>query len=40
MIFLDKYQLQKLNQDHVNHLNSPITPKKIESAIKNPQTNK
>jgi hypothetical protein len=25
--FLDRYQIPKLNQDHINHLNSPITPK-------------
>jgi hypothetical protein len=31
-IFLDRYQIPKLNQDH--HLNSPITPKEVESVIK------
>ena len=32
--FLDRYQLPKLNQDHVNDLNSPISPKEIEAVIK------
>ena len=32
--FLDKYQVPKLNQDQINHLNSPITPKEIEAVIK------
>jgi hypothetical protein len=34
MIFLDRYHLPKLNQDQVNYLNSPLTPKKIEAAMK------
>ena len=25
--FLDRYQIPKLNQDQVDHLNHPITPK-------------
>jgi hypothetical protein len=29
--FLDRYQVPKLNQDQINHLNSPITPKEIEA---------
>jgi hypothetical protein len=33
--FIDRYQVPKLNQDEINHLNSPITPKEIESVIKN-----
>jgi hypothetical protein len=33
-IFLDRYQIQNLNQDLINHLNSPITPKEIEAVIK------
>jgi hypothetical protein len=33
--FLDRYQMPKLNQDQVNYLNSPITPKEIEAVIKN-----
>ena len=28
--FLDRYQVPKLNQDQVDHLNSPITPKEID----------
>jgi hypothetical protein len=31
--FLDRYQVQKLNQDQVNELNSPISPKEIETVI-------
>ena len=32
--FLDRYQIPKLNQDQINHLNSPISPKEIEAVIK------
>ena len=32
--FLNRYQLSKLNQDQINYLNSPITPKEIEAVIK------
>ena len=32
--FLDRYQILKLNQDQVNHLNNLITPKEIEALIK------
>jgi hypothetical protein len=28
--FLDRYQIPKLNQDQISHLNSPITPKEVE----------
>jgi hypothetical protein len=31
--FLVRYLLPKLNQDQVNYLNSPITPKEIEAII-------
>jgi hypothetical protein len=31
--FLDRYQIPKLNQDQVNYLNSPISPKEIEAGI-------
>jgi hypothetical protein len=31
--FLDKYQVSKLNQDQINDLNSPISPKEIEAVI-------
>jgi hypothetical protein len=32
--FLVRYQVPKLNQDQINHLNSPITPKEIEAVLK------
>ena len=32
--FLEKYQVPKLNQDQINDLNSPISPKEIEAVIK------
>jgi hypothetical protein len=32
--FPDRYQVSKLNQDQINHLNSPIIPKEIEAVIK------
>ena len=38
--FLDRYQVPKLNQDQVNDLNSPISPKEIEVVIKSLPTNK
>jgi hypothetical protein len=31
--FLDRYQVPKLNQDQINNLNSPISPKEIEAVI-------
>jgi hypothetical protein len=31
--FLDRYQVPKLNQDQVNDLNGPISPKEIEAII-------
>jgi hypothetical protein len=31
--FLDSYQVPKLNQDQVNDLNSPISPKEMETVI-------
>ena len=31
--FLDRYQVPKLNQDQVNDLNSPISPKEIKSVL-------
>ena len=39
-IFLDRYQIPKLNQDQINHLYSPITPKEIEAVIKSLPTQK
>jgi hypothetical protein len=38
--FLDRYQVPKLNQDQINDLNSPITPKEIEAAITSLPTKK
>jgi hypothetical protein len=32
--FLDRCYLPKLNQDQVNFLNIPVTPKEIETVIK------
>ena len=31
--FLDRYQIPKLNQDQIDHLKCPITPKDIEWVI-------
>jgi hypothetical protein len=38
--FLDRYQVQKQNQDQINDLNSPIPPKEIEKVIKSLPTKK
>jgi hypothetical protein len=38
--FLDRYQVPKLNQDHVNDLNNPIYPKEIEAVINSLPTKK
>jgi hypothetical protein len=38
--FLDIYQVQKLNQDQINDLNSPIFPKEIEAIINSLLTKK
>ena len=38
--FLDRYQIPKLNQDQINDINSPITPKEIEAVIKSLPTKK
>jgi len=32
--FLDRYQVPKLNQEQINHLNNPITPKEIQAVTK------
>ena len=32
--FLDRYRMPMLNQDQVNYLKSPISPKEIEAVIK------
>jgi hypothetical protein len=31
--FLDRFQVPKLNKDQINDLNSPISPKEIETVI-------
>ena len=38
--FLDRYQELRLNQDQINDLNSPISPKEIEAVIKTLPTKK
>ena len=38
--FLDRYQVSKLNQDQVDDLNSPISPKEIEAVINSLPTKK
>jgi hypothetical protein len=38
--FLDRYQVPKLNQNQMNHLNSPIIPKEIAAVIKSLPTKK
>jgi hypothetical protein len=38
--FLDRYQVPKLNQDQINDLNSPISPKEIEVVINSVPTKK
>jgi hypothetical protein len=38
--FLGRYWAPKINQNQINHLKSPITPKVIESVIKTPKTKK
>ena len=38
--FLDRYQVPKLNQDQVDLLNSPISPKEIEALINSLPTKK
>jgi hypothetical protein len=38
--FLDRYLVPKLNQDQVNDLNSPISPKDIEAVINRLPTRK
>ena len=38
--FLDRYQTPKLNQDQIEHLNSPITPEEIKRVIESLSTKK
>ena len=38
--FLDRYQTPNLNQDQIDHINSPITPREIEVVIEGILTKK
>jgi hypothetical protein len=38
--FLDRYQVPELNQDQINDLNCPVSPKEIEAVINNLPTKK
>jgi hypothetical protein len=38
--FLDRYQVPKLNEDHINVVNPPICPKEIEAVINSLTTKK
>ena len=38
--FPDRYKIPKLNQDQIDHLNRPITPKEIEGVIESLPTKK
>jgi hypothetical protein len=38
--FLERYQVPKINEDHINDLNSPISPKEIEAVINSLPTKK
>jgi hypothetical protein len=38
--FLDRYQVPKLNQYHINDINSSISPKEIEAVINSLPTKK
>ena len=38
--FLDRYQVPKLNQDQINDLYCPISPKEIEAVINSLPTKK
>jgi hypothetical protein len=38
--FLDRYQVPKLNQDQINDLNCPISPKELEAVINSLPTKK
>ena len=39
-LWVFQYQVPKLNQDQINDLNIPISPKEIEAVINNPPTKK
>jgi hypothetical protein len=34
--FIDTYQIPKLNEDQINNINVPISPKEIETLISLP----
>ena len=38
--FLNRYQVPKLNQDQINDLKTPISPKEIEAVINSLPTKK
>jgi hypothetical protein len=38
--FLYRYEVPKFNQDQINHLNSPITPKEREAVLQVSQPKK
>jgi hypothetical protein len=38
--FLDRYHVPQLNQDQINDLNSPVSPKEIEAVINSLPTKK
>ena len=38
--FLERYNLQRLNQEEIENMNRPITSSEIETVIKNLPTNK
>jgi hypothetical protein len=38
--FIDRYQVPNLNQDQINDLNSPISPREIETVINSFPTKK
>jgi hypothetical protein len=39
-IFVDRYMVQKLNQDQISNVNNPMYPKEKETVIKTISTNK
>ena len=40
MFFKERYHIPKLNQEQVNYLNRPTSPKEVEKDIKNFPTKK
>jgi hypothetical protein len=38
--FVDRYKVPKINQDQINDLNSPMSPKEIETVINSLPTKK